>query len=77
MSSIPEPVEQPAVPPRVRTVAYFVGLITGALVLAATGLAPVWLAPEVAEDVVSTAGVLSGVAAFVAGGLGVAYRPTR
>ena len=67
----------PEVPPRFRTVAYFVGLIAGALVLLATGLAPIWFAPEVAENIQGTAGVISGVAAFVAGGLGVAYRPTR
>lgn len=69
--------DTPAVPERVRTVAYFVGLVAGALVLSATGIAPIWLEPEAAERVVSTAGVVSGVAAFVAGGLGVAYRPTR
>lgn len=67
----------PTVPARVRTVAYFLGLATGALVLLATGIAPIWLAPDVADHVVSTAGVISGVAAFIAGGLGVAFRPTR
>lgn len=69
--------DAPSVPARVRTVAYFLGLTTGALVLAATGIAPIWLDPDTSERVVSTAGVASGVAAFVAGGLGVAYRPTR
>lgn len=67
----------PAVPDRVRTVAYFVGLVAGALVLATVGIAPIWLDPETSERVVSTAGVLSAVAAFIAGGLGVVYRPTR
>jgi len=68
--------DSPSVPARVRTVAYFLGLVAGALVLAATGIAPVWFEPDVADQVVRTAGVISGVAAFVAGGLGVAYRPT-
>ena len=67
----------PAVPPRVRSVVYYAGLIIGALTLAASGLAGIWLDPELAERVASSAGVISGVGAFVAGGLGVAYRPTR
>lgn len=66
----------PAVPPRVRSVVYYAGLIIGALTLAASGLAGIWLDPELAERVASSAGVISGVGAFVAGGLGVAYRPT-
>ena len=40
------------------------------------GLAGIWLDPELAERVASSAGVISGVGAFIAGGLGVAYRPT-
>ena len=67
----------PAVPARVRTVTYYIGLAIGALTLAASGLAGIWLDPELAERVASSAGVISGVSAFVAGGLGVAYRPTR
>ena len=66
----------PAVPPRVRSATYYIGLAIGALTLAATGLAPIWLSPDLADQVASSAGVISGVGAFVAGGLGVAYRPT-
>lgn len=73
----PPVADAPAVPERFRTVAYFIGLIAGALVLLAMGVVPIWFEPEIAERIVSTAGVVSGVAAFVAGGLGVAYRPTR
>ena len=66
----------PAVPAHIRTAAYYVGLVLGALTLAASGLAGIWLDPELAERVASSAGVISGVGAFIAGGLGVAYRPT-
>lgn len=67
----------PAIPARVRTVTYFALLAVSALVLLATGLAPIWLSDPQATQVVATAGVVSGVAGLIAGGLGVAYRPTR
>lgn len=67
----------PAVPARVRTVAYFVLLGLSAVVLLATGLAPIWLADEVATKVVASGGVATAVFGLIAGGLGVAYRPTR
>ncbi len=70
-------VEPDNVPPRVRTVAYYVLLILAALVLLATGLAPIWLDGDTATRVVATGGVITSVAGLVAGGLGVAYRPTR
>ena len=66
----------PTVPARVRTATYYIGLAIGALTLAATGLAPIWLPPDLADQVASSAGVISGVGAFIAGGLGVIYRPT-
>lgn len=69
--------DAPAVPAPVRTVAYFALLGVSALVLLATGLAPIWLDDPTATRVVASAGVLSGVAGLLAGGLGVAYRPTR
>ncbi len=69
--------ETPAVPTRVRAVAYFVLLGVSALALLATGLAPIWLDGEVATRVVASAGVLTGVVGLIGGGLGVAYRPTR
>lgn len=67
----------PAVPERVRTVAYFLLLAGSALVLLSTGLAPIWLADDVATRVVASGGVLTSVLGLIAGGLGVAYRPTR
>lgn len=72
----PDPYE-PNVPERVRTVAYFILFGAGALVLLATGLSPIWLEEDMASKVVQSAGVVSGVCAFLGGGLGVAYRPTR
>ncbi len=66
----------PAVPEIVRTVAYFIILGLSAVVLLATGLAPIWLAPDVATKVVASGGVFVSVFGLIAGGLGVAYRPT-
>ena len=79
MTAIPPATQtdQPAVPRRVRTVAYFVLLGVSALVLAAQGLAPIWLGGDLADRVVMSAAVVSGVAGLIGGGLGVAYRPTR
>ena len=77
MTAIPPPTDQPAVPPKVRTAAYFLLLAAGVLVAAAQGLAPIWLDEETAARVVQSAGVISGVMGIIAGGLGVAYRPTR
>jgi hypothetical protein len=64
----------PAIPPVVRTIAYFTTLVVGALATAATTLAvTVW--PAHAETVAAIAGAVTGVIATVCGGLGVAYRP--
>jgi hypothetical protein len=73
----PTAADVPAVPARVRTVTYFVLLGVSALVLLTTGLAPLWLDDPTATRLVASAGVLSGVAGLLAGGLGVTYRPTR
>lgn len=67
----------PEVPPRVRTIAYFLLLAASALVLLAQGLAPIWLEDDPATRVVASAGVVSGVLGLIGGGLGVVYRPTR
>lgn len=69
--------DAPAVPARVRTVAYFVLLACAAAVLLCTGLAPIWLPDDTATRVVASGGVLTSVFGLIAGGLGVAYRPTR
>jgi hypothetical protein len=66
----------PAVPAKVRTAAYYVLLALSALVLLATGLAPVWLDADTATRVVASGGVATSVLGLIAGGLGVAYRPT-
>ena len=70
----PEPA-RPEVPKKVRRVAYYVLLAVSALVLLAQGLAPIWLPDPVGGQVVSSAGVVTGVVGLIAGGLGVAYRP--
>lgn len=69
--------ETPAVPARVRTAAYYVLLVVAALTLLASLSAPIWFAETTATKIVAQAGALSSVAGLVAGGLGVAYRPTR
>jgi len=66
----------PAVPPIVRTVAYFVLLAISAAVLIVTGLATIWLAPDMATKIVASGGVVTSALGVIAGGLGVAYRPT-
>jgi anti-sigma factor RsiW len=76
MSTIPAPTATPAVPPIVRTVAYFALLIASVLVLIAVGLAPIWLDPTMATKVVASGGVITSAFGVLAGGLGVAYRPT-
>ncbi len=75
MTEMTEPIP-PAVPKIVRTVAYFTILGASALVLLATGLAPIWLDGELATKVVASGGVFVSVFGLIAGGLGVAYRPT-
>lgn len=65
-----------AISPRVRTVVYFVGLVVGALATAATGITAA-VAPDSAVVVAAIAGAVTGVVSTIAGGLGVAYRPTR
>lgn len=65
----------PAIPPRVRTVAYFAGLVVGAGVMLATGITAA-VAPHAAVTVLAVCGSVSGAASFVLGALGVAFRPT-
>jgi len=65
-----------AIPPYVRTAVYFVGLIVGALATAVVGVTAA-VAPEDADVVAAVAGAVTGVVSTIAGGLGVAYRPTR
>lgn len=65
-----------AISPRIRTAVYLVGLIVGALATAATGITAA-LDPNSAVVVAAIAGAVTGVVSTIAGGLGVAYRPTR
>jgi hypothetical protein len=65
----------PAIPPRVRTVAYFAGLAVGAATILATGVTAA-VAPNAAGTVLAVCGALSGATTFILGALGVAFRPT-
>lgn len=76
MSDITPVPTPPAVPPIVRTVAYFILLGASAIVLLCVGLAPIWLGIDLATKVVASGGVVTSVLGLIAGGLGVAYRPT-
>jgi len=69
-------VDRPSIPPRVRTVTYVVLLLTSWAVLLVSGLAPIWLETTDMQRILATCGVVSSVLGAVAGGLGVAYRPT-
>lgn len=63
------------VPPKVRTAAYFAILIESALAALVTGVAAVWW-PEMAPEIAGTASAILSATGLLAGGLGVAYRPT-
>lgn len=65
-----------AISPRVRTAVYLTGLVVGALATAATGITAA-VDPDAAVVVAAIAGAVTGVVSTIAGGLGVAYRPTR
>jgi hypothetical protein len=76
-----EPAEAVWVPadgisPVVRTAVYVVGLVVGALATAATGITAA-VAPDSVVIVAAVCGAVTGVVSTIAGGLGVAYRPTR
>lgn len=65
----------PAIPARVRTVAYFVGLAVGGLTVLAGGVTAA-VAPDEVRTVLAVCGALNGAVTLVLGGLGVAFRPT-
>lgn len=72
----PPELRPPAIPPGVRSVIYFIALAVGALATAAIGLTAA-LDPDSVDIVAAVAGSVNGVILTIAGGLGVAYRPTR
>lgn len=69
------PDSAPAIPAKVRTVAYFAGLGIGAATVLVTGVVAA-VAPDAAVMVLAVCGAVSGAASLVLGGLGVAFRPT-
>lgn len=74
MSTIPDDAA-PAIPPRVRTVAYFTGLAVGAATILATGITAA-VAPAAVGTVLALCGAVNGATTLILGGLGVAFRPT-
>lgn len=66
---------QPKVPPKVRDVAYFVGLGLSFVCFIAAGGAYIWFDEPVAAAVASTAGLVGTGYGIISNGLGVVYRP--
>ena len=75
MTTFPPTDGAPAVPPRVRTVAYFAGLAVGAVTILAIGVTAA-VAPGAVGTVLAITGAVTGATTFILGGLGVAFRPT-
>jgi hypothetical protein len=67
---------QPRVPGTVRDVVYWTTLGVAATSMLVSGVAGIWF-PSIAEQVVATAGVATGVMGIIGGGVGVVYRPGR
>lgn len=65
---------QPRVPGTVRDVVYWTTLGVAAASMLVSGVAGIWF-PSIAEQVVATAGVATGVMGIIGGGVGVIYRP--
>lgn len=69
--------DSPKVPPQVRTVVYFTALIVAFLGILVTGYVEIFQPAELADQVNEFVGVVNRALLFLAGALGVAYRPTR
>lgn len=72
--SEPQPVTE-KVPPIVRTVAYWLIFTISIIGLLGVGLSPIWW-PDLSDKVGQTWVVISNAFGFIAGALGVIYRPT-
>ncbi|WP_156759574.1 hypothetical protein [Microbacterium karelineae] len=80
--NVPDPAAAPTIPGPVRTTAYVIGLVVGALatstITTAGALASAGAIDGTTGLVASViAGGIASVVGTIAGGLGVAYRPTR
>lgn len=76
MTTVTSPAEAgPAVPAKVRTVAYFTMLVASSLGGIVSGVTAI-VAPGGAVAVTAVVGVILSGLGTLAGGLGVAYRPT-
>lgn len=69
------PTGHATVSPRLRTYAYGVALVVGALATAASTITAA-VAPDSAQTVTAVGGAVAGLFATISGGLGTAYRPT-
>ena len=67
----------PTVSTQVRTVTYFVTVVVSALTIVVIGLSPVWFDSDLSAQITASASVIGASVAFIAGALGVAYRPTK
>lgn len=66
----------PKVPPKVRTAAYFILLAVSVAAIGVYLIAPIWTSPAMSENLRETATAVLTLLGLIAGGLGVAYRPT-
>ncbi len=69
------PTGHATVSPRLRTYAYVVALVVGALATAASTITAA-VAPGSAQTVTAVGGAVAGLFATISGGLGTVYRPT-
>lgn len=67
--------DAPQVPAKVRTIAYFTMLVASGVGALVTGVVAVWW-PDMAPQVGATVAAVLSALGIIAGGLGVAYRPT-
>ncbi|MFE6733433.1 hypothetical protein [Microbacterium sp. NPDC057650] len=67
---------RPEVAPSVRAGVYWTTLGVAAVSALASGIAGIW-APDIAPQVLATAGVASSVMGIIGGGVGVIYRPSN
>lgn len=76
-ATIPDPAGAPATPPVVRSVAYYVSLVSGAVTPAVVATVAVLHGQDAAVTAAALSAAWLAAVATISGGLGVIYRPTR
>jgi hypothetical protein len=76
-ATIPDPSGAPSVPPVVRSVAYYVGLCSGAVTPAVVATVAVLHGQDAAVVAAALSAAWLSAVVTITGGLGVIYRPTR